>query len=275
VKPFDGPRLKIRRAKRHVEDARKEIEGFLSRRPYRLVIEAGPDPNSWHVVLRQDELVPYDIALIIGDAIHNLRSALDHMACELVRAKGKSDDDVVFPILKTNTKGNFGSIIKNSKIGRAGKDVVRLIRGLQPYPGGAGSAIAALHDIDIVDKHRLLVPTGKVMVPFPATTIIRGSTITLLLQDKPKLIEDGDILLRTEDVKSLTAGDELNASFNVAFATGTCLEGEPVTALLRELADYLAQVVEAFALLSVSGQHASLPRPFLPRQNVAALLEIK
>jgi hypothetical protein len=272
MKPFDGPRLKIRRAKRHVEDARKEIDRFLSRRPYRLVVEADPDPHFQRVVLQQGEPVPYDIALIIGDAIHNLRSALDHMACELVRANGQPDDYGTFPVQGTNAKTKFNSIIKKF---RARKDVVDLIRALEPYPGGAGSAIVGLHDIDIVDKHRLLVPTGQVMGSSPAhTTIIRGSTITLLSPDDKTLMKDREILLRLDAVKSLTAGDELNASFHVAFDAGTCFEGETVTVVLHELGDYLAQVVETFASLSSSGQHASLPRPILPRPNVTGLLKV-
>jgi hypothetical protein len=199
------------------------------------------------------------------------------MACELVRANEKSDDDVVFPVLKSNVKSKFATVIKKSSIRRAGEKVVRLVRALQPYPGGAASAIVGLHDIDIVDKHRLLVPIGQVMgrSSHAHTTIVRGSTITLLVSpDKRKLIKDQEILHSIDAVKSLITGDELNASFDVAFDAGTCFEGEPVTLILDELSDYLAQVVETFASLSLSGQHASLPRPFLPRQNVASLLKV-
>jgi hypothetical protein len=274
MKPFDGARLKIRRAKHHVEDARKEIQQFLSRRPYRLIVETDSDPRFQRVVLRHGECIPYDIALIIGDAVHNLRSALDHMACELVRSNGQPDDYVTFPVQGTKTKNKFNGTIKNFK---ARKDVIDLIRALEPYPDGAGSAIVGLHDIDIVDKHRLLVPTGRVIGRSAAayTTIIKGSTVTLLLPtDKRILMRDRDKLTRIPAVKSLTDGDELNASFDIAFDTGTCFESEPVTQILYELSDYLAEIIEAFASLCMSGQHVRLPRPFLPRQTVTGLLKV-
>jgi len=53
MNPFDGPRLKIQRAKRHLADVQSEIELFLNRRPYRLIVEADANPNFQRVVMRQ------------------------------------------------------------------------------------------------------------------------------------------------------------------------------------------------------------------------------
>jgi len=49
-----------------------------------------------------DGVPPEDLALIAGDAIHNLRSALDHIAWELVAA-GSSEPNhrTQFPVGKT------------------------------------------------------------------------------------------------------------------------------------------------------------------------------
>ena len=77
---------------------------------------------------------------------------------------------------------------------------------------------------------------------------------------------DGDIFARIDAVDSLTAGDELNCSFNIAFARGTCFKGEPVTPLLEDLSDYLTKIVESAASLSSVGWTVNLPPPFLPRK---------
>jgi len=53
MNPFDGPRLKIQRAKRHLADVQSEIELFLNRRPYRPIVEADANPNFQRVVMRQ------------------------------------------------------------------------------------------------------------------------------------------------------------------------------------------------------------------------------
>jgi hypothetical protein len=39
-----------------------------------------------------------DISLMLGDAAHNLRTALDHLACELARSVGIAEPMVYFPI---------------------------------------------------------------------------------------------------------------------------------------------------------------------------------
>jgi hypothetical protein len=44
---------------------------------------------------------PEALPLIIGDAIHNLRSALDHIWARLYRVLGLDDSDVYFPFKGT------------------------------------------------------------------------------------------------------------------------------------------------------------------------------
>ena len=98
------------------------------------------------------------------------------MAYKLV---GKPDCQVTFPVQGTKAKSTkFNLLIKKFN---AKPDVVDLMRKLEPFPRGAGIAIVGLHDIDIVDKHRLLIPIGQIIASSSLnTTIIRGTTITLL-----------------------------------------------------------------------------------------------
>jgi hypothetical protein len=98
MKPFDGPKLKVRRAEYHISDLHTRIDTFLARDPYRIVLEDDPETGkpAWFVRITED--LSDDIPLVIGDAVHNLRSALDLLACDLVRLiPGKSDQGVAFP----------------------------------------------------------------------------------------------------------------------------------------------------------------------------------
>lgn len=97
---------------------------------------------------------------MIGDCIHNMRAALDHLFWALILLKNPSGvraSDAIFPILRDRTtfKG------RKAKIENwVGKDVAAMIERMQPY-NGAGpdqNALLFIHTSDIADKHKLLIP---------------------------------------------------------------------------------------------------------------------
>jgi len=94
---FQNSKLKIERAKKHISDLNFEINGFRKRNPYKFVIEQDPQSGNYALTFRVQEKEPYYLPLIIGDVIHNLRTALDILACELVQLNGGNADDVYFP----------------------------------------------------------------------------------------------------------------------------------------------------------------------------------
>jgi hypothetical protein len=91
--------LKIDRAKRHFREFELEAKRYSDRRPYRAE-RVGYRKNNrqhWRYVLRITEQPPLTLSPILGDAFHNLRSALDHMAAALVPSERRSHSQ--FPIL--------------------------------------------------------------------------------------------------------------------------------------------------------------------------------
>jgi hypothetical protein len=86
---FDGAQLKIGRAIHHIEELNARVAGFENSEFYGLTIDRHPDPLEKNlVVLRIIEDAPVEeYAPIIGDAIHNLRSALDHAWYQVIRKK--------------------------------------------------------------------------------------------------------------------------------------------------------------------------------------------
>jgi len=98
---------------------------------------------------------------IVGDAIHNLRTALDLMASELARIQKQDDADVYFPFAKSADA--FDLAIKSRNFQKGGEDAVALLKTFAPYHGG-NKLLRALHDLDIRDKHTSLVPTGSTLL---------------------------------------------------------------------------------------------------------------
>ena len=107
---------------------------------------------------RYTVMPPYaDIALMIGDAIHNARSALDILLCDIARLRGKSTDNVKFPI--TQTKEDLRKRLLKSPFPRLGTDVSDAIMKTKPFRNGGNAVLRVLHEYDIIDKHELLLPS--------------------------------------------------------------------------------------------------------------------
>jgi hypothetical protein len=146
---FDSPRLKICRAGSHITELNRLLDEFVSQKPVVIVAKLGG--FSFEV----QKPFPKDIPLTIGDAAHNLRTALDLLAGDLVHLNGKSTKGVYFPF--ANDEIGLDEQIKDKHFDRAAADVIDLLKTLKPFKGG-DDLLRALHDLDILDKHQLIVP---------------------------------------------------------------------------------------------------------------------
>lgn len=94
---------------------------------------------------------------MLGDTIHNLRSSLDLLACQLVRKNDNNHDcnHVQFPISESSQK--FVKATNRSEIQLMGPRVIEILTSLQPYKGGHSNKLWVLYRLNIQDKHRLLI----------------------------------------------------------------------------------------------------------------------
>jgi hypothetical protein len=137
-----GIETKIRRAGDHAQELDVLTKDWLENGPQAVLhIDADGD---WEVGSVEVPLVPPELPVILGDVVHNLRSALDHLVYELVIALNlKPGGHNYFPL--AYDKDEFRRLItarKDTK-GRLRKgaldpipadhEVVKLIRGHQPY----------------------------------------------------------------------------------------------------------------------------------------------
>lgn len=107
------------------------------------------------VIFERERSYPPELALILGDAIHNIRTALDLLAADLACLNKMSAKNVYFPFALNDAKLKEQIKIKN--FDRAGPKAVKLLHEIGPHHEG-NKALRGLHDLDIMDKHRLILP---------------------------------------------------------------------------------------------------------------------
>ncbi len=160
-------RAKIYRARKHIDDLKLELTAFRESDSYRAHFyddsNTGDRIGEFQVVKE----LPLRVVAIVGDAVHNLRSALDHVAAELcVMGGGSIDNSTAFPIWENVPAISDIKAQIMRKIPGASVKVIRGIKRLQPYKGGKGDILWRLHRLDIIDKHRVLIPAAAGTVSF-------------------------------------------------------------------------------------------------------------
>jgi len=243
--PLFSSKLKADRAKRHIVELNNGIIDYIKSKPYRVVVEQGTNSPNHLWTLRVRNEVPHNFAVIIGDAIHNLRSALDLLASDLVELNGGNTKDVYFPFCES--ADNLESAITNRHIGRAGEDVVEIIRSLKPYKGG-NEMLRAIHDLDITDKHKALIPaTHYVGIKNFQMVNASGPLITINgLHVGP--IEDGKVLMSLPPAVNIKVGQYFQPSFEITFGEGQPLAGKPIFETLHDLAKIVNDIIDTFSV---------------------------
>lgn len=85
-----GVEAKLHRAKRHAQDVDALVQSLLQ--PHVYALEEEIDLDAGQNVLRRKlvrELPMEELGVLIGDCLHDLRSALDHIVWQLVESNGK------------------------------------------------------------------------------------------------------------------------------------------------------------------------------------------
>lgn len=153
--PLDGSRAKIARAGDHLESLDAALGRFVKDGGYRFVSEQ--DPNTEEYVARVYSNLqppvppPMSLGVMVGDFLHNLRSALDHVIWQLATSPSMANQ---FPIFDTPE----GFQKKRARYLRSVPEKHwAQIESYQPYEG-RNDVLAVLATLNDVDKHRLLLP---------------------------------------------------------------------------------------------------------------------
>jgi hypothetical protein len=270
---MDDPRLKIGWAQGHIDTLESEVREFFDGRSYEVLAEFDAK-TIWHVArLRINKRTPDDRwSLMVGDAIQNLRSALDHAVYQLAIAWSKCDPppderSIEFPVFK-DEKGQAGFVARGKpKLAGINPRAAARIEGIQPYNASnyEDDPLWLVHELNIIDKHRRIHVTAAMAKTATlrradgiASAIAGGSGIVPVGSDpaSPPLV-DGAVLQRARlaEYREDTGPDRdvyakldirADAAFDLAFGKETPLVAlKFVTPTLRSVAQNIEDVISS------------------------------
>lgn len=159
-----GVLAKLDWAAQHIEMFRQTVEAFERRNPaplgFRAEEQAHPDGSvDWvlHAVIR--EPLPSELPLIVGDVIHNVRSALDHLVYALSSPKAQRSDRTQFPIFTDAAKFKTRGIPMIESIKGPERTLIENVQPFAATPVPENDPLAILNSLSNLDKHRLPVTT--------------------------------------------------------------------------------------------------------------------
>jgi len=167
---FDSAKQKIERANHHMADIEGQFAAFIASKPHRFVIERDDNTGTMSMRIELGKQLPGTFALIIGDAIHNLRCALDHVAWELADiGKGAKNRRTKFVISGSN-RVDFEALCE--AIETPSQWVKDAIKATEAFPSGKGHDLFELNEFDNADKHHVITPIlrGTTHPPFTIRT---------------------------------------------------------------------------------------------------------
>jgi hypothetical protein len=159
---------KIARADEHFRTLNREMEAWFTDGPYRLLPEEYDEGRKHFYRLKLPKPIPLDWAVIMGEAIHDLRSALDQCVYWLGVDSTRSEVPFSsFPVYNSksafyerDSKGAWTRRSGMNKIRGIGPGPQAFIEDLQPYPQRYRRfdcvAVGTMHDLWNQDKHRLV-----------------------------------------------------------------------------------------------------------------------
>ena len=252
--PVDSARLKFERAIKHADELRLALAKFRAAEPYKIGSLRRPDiPGVLFYYLAKADEIPFDVPIVCGDILQNLRSALDHLAGQLVYAAGNTPDrNTAFPVSDTGAKYKAESA---RKIQLMRRDAINSINATEPYKGGKGEAIWRLHRLNNIDKHNLIFTTFANVTAIDAFAHLAqfmpflqplADAGIILRPNKPNPLQEGSILWTTIDSG---AAENPKFSIEVSFGEPGICEGEPVLLVVKDLAEAVDNVLKNFASL--------------------------
>ncbi len=204
--------LKVERAKHHLKDIDAMMRPYEDGHPYEAerVRQPKGQRHIWRYILRVTKQPDPDLSILIGDFVHNMRSALDHIAVAIAppsRWKNAGFPISMTDIWETNPDGTYvvddgdarERFLTQTKKMPGG--AIAIIKRLQPYTNPADDIpahpIGVLSRLENADKHRNLIALGSGVEDGTTIVSARGQTLE---QDAFGYRHDGAEIAKFEPV---------------------------------------------------------------------------
>jgi hypothetical protein len=156
-------RAKLARSQEHAQTVHNEIMAWIDRKPYGITKEVNADSTRYSIVLRENEPAPLQRwTLILADALHNLRTALDYLVYTIAVAESGQDPppcerSLQFPI--ADSLAEFNEAVIRKRLGNISDPVRAVFESVQPYNRPHPTLpplLRILRDLNNTDKHRMI-----------------------------------------------------------------------------------------------------------------------
>lgn len=199
--------LKVKRAQHHMVELKRCARAYADSHPYEVVsVRRQPKghPDTWFFSLQVTQQPDPMIAVILGDFVHNLRSALDHIIVACVPAqkrKSASMPIVTADIWLQDASGKYivadDEAREKYRIAAGGlpDDAWALVDRFQPYHMPLEErdrhSFAVISRLENADKHRQLITVGSGVERAMFFTWVNNVLINYIPTRQGTYVEDG------------------------------------------------------------------------------------
>jgi hypothetical protein len=247
--------LKMERADRHIVELKAALFSFFEANPYKVATKRDPETRRLIYYIDNARPLPPTFAIIMGDILHCLRCALDHLAHQLYlvgSGGGTFLRKTGFPISKSAHQ--FKKDVARQTEGMR-QDAIDAICALEPYAGGRGADLWSLHSLNNIDKHRLILTAGAALksLNLGATLALKaqktfGSGISLpeifIRADPLPLIETGHELF--SDLPDEEPNEKMKLRFDVALHEPDIIAIKPLLEIAVHFRDQVNGITREF-----------------------------
>lgn len=210
--------------------------------PYRLVSDHDAETGEKLLRLRDVQLPPAIINAEVGFIVHAIRSALDVLINTLAERNGHiAPKDARFPICRDIFDFRAGKHAGRKAIKRLSPADQTTIEDLEPWYGGKNPMLIALHDLDIMRKHRRLI--AVTMEPY--NLFVQGAQRGRPMRFLPiSAAFQNDAVVARLTPEFYDSYVEL--AFDITFNEAGIIANRPVLAALNDFADLASSIIGLF-----------------------------
>ena len=237
---YTDARLKVDRANKHISDLKRIIVEFEDTDA--ATIEVHPETGAQSLKHELQEIGKFfdRMSLIAGDAIHNMRTSMDFAWFQTISRclPEKISGFTKFPVRDTSQQ--VEDALRGLEIDTRCRQLFDYIMAeAQPYNGGHNRAIWTLHQLDISDKHLLLLE----MAP-------RGYIKGITVRDKRGEISRGNTMPAyghgpyfVDFEPGIEIHDKGKLSVDISLSEAHTFKGIPIESLLTSFSNLAWHVV--------------------------------
>ena len=267
---FGQAKLKLIWANQHISQFHALWRGYLESDFCKVSVKEDPKTGSQSLWVESLEPTPAELVLLTGDAIHNLKSALDYVIGELL---GWRDTRLTFPMAETREElvSSFSTngIPGCPHCGRGAKGKGRnaaieiavpgigqfIANTIRPYKAANGF-LWPINKLDVRDKHRLLIP---VIIPQTVTGIcLSDNNNNVVESGTVKLMPDGVVNFAEFGHGGMKVDSYGKATAEIFFNEVGIIEGQAVLPALINMSQAVAETIGSIT------EFVDTVRPYIP-----------